>query len=224
MSRFQFTIRLASTGSLHIAEIITFFNLMKSAFGCTDWVDADGRPILITSEFVEQSLRRLKSPAELQQFGAVWVASPMGGNPPILLKMGVGGSRWTPNSFTADFIQLPTIPPLHFFRGAIEQIRPLEAFIFEQSNMNNLVSQRQRAPGGGRQKPPYALHWFHYICREYVNELGGFSHCLETPAYNVERLSEGLLFQLTKMPFDPENAEHCDIQLRAMEHLGLNTS
>ncbi len=224
MPQFQFTLRCAANGSLRIDDIIAFLDLMGATFDCPEWVDADGCSIHLTSQHVEQCVRGLKPPADLERFGAAWVAVPKGGEPPVVLKMGVGGSQWTPNFFTADFTQLQSVPPLHFFREAIERIAPLEAFVFEQSNMNKLVSRRQSAPGGGRRNPPFALHWFHYFCGDYVIAFGGFSHCLRTPAYRVERFSDGVLFQLTTEPFDPERIEHCDIQVRAMEYLGLETS
>jgi hypothetical protein len=66
-----------------------------------------------------------------------------------------------------------------------------------------------------------SLSWFHYLNQKLVITVGGTAHCLATPAYRVEKFSDGVLFQLTRDPFDAKDAKHCDAREQAMRHLGI---
>lgn len=224
MAKYQFSQSCHPRGDLRVNDLTEFLKLMQEAFGVRGWIDADGNLVDLRPEAVERLLLAQNRGRDLAKFGAGLVVVSVEEHLSILLKIAVGGDEWAPNDFSVDFSHTDILPNLRYFRQSIELIRPYEASIFEQSNFDALLDKHQqqpRMPPGMEPYRPWALDWFHYLDAELVDRVGGWEQCLNTPAYKVERFCDGVLFQLTAEPFDPDNPQHTEAQRQAMEHLAL---
>ena len=222
MRKYQFTMKCLARGEIRAADVIAFVNLMQEAFNRTEWVDTEGRPVELEKLAMERALRGDTPDQEIERFGVTWVAKSTGDSPSILLSVATGGQKFAPNWFTADFSLTQELPDLSYFRKAIELIRPFEAVILDLDNDESL---RSMGVVVSRMAPPASrvtsLRWFHYLDRNLTDKVGGISCCLTTPAYRVEPFCDGVLIQLTDEPFNAQNPEHCLVQCRAMQFLGI---
>ncbi|PHS05085.1 MAG: hypothetical protein COA78_15715 [Blastopirellula sp.] len=221
MSKYHFHQRFHPPHDLRVDGVVQFLEVMQQAFGLLGWIDADEQLVDLRRDLIERALRSQASTSDLKRFGVNWVVKSVEMKNLLLVCIGVGGDEWCENSFHLDASRVSLLPDLSFFRQSIESIRPFEAFILEEKNDDELREKRQQQTQTSRNGGPLALHWFHYMNEETANVVGGLSHCLQTPAFKVERFCEGVLFQLTAEPFDARNPQHQKMQNRAMIHLGL---
>lgn len=73
---------------------------------------------------LEESL--LAKTPTADRFGIVWVVKSKGPEPPVILKVSVGGEKGGSNFFEVDFSRRSELPSNVFFRTAIERIGPYE--------------------------------------------------------------------------------------------------
>jgi hypothetical protein len=194
---------------------------MAHAFSRSGWIDSDRQFVKLTQNDVEATLRsRIGSMRDFDRFGLDWVGVAADEDkPPIMIKIAMGGSEWAQNDFSVDFTQTQELPDLNYFRRSIEIIRPFEAYVHSTEQAWSMREKMHRPlPPSDL---PKIVYWFHYLNGEMVAAVGGLAHCLGTPAYKCEKFLDGVLIQLTEIPFDLDNADHIAAQWNAMEHLGL---
>lgn len=223
MPKFHFFQRFAPPNHLRLNGSVMFIDKMQEAFGVSAWLDSDNRPVEISLSAVEHSLLAHATEADIERFSVNWVIKSAGSSPILMVCIGTGGDQWNRNSFNLDFSRANSLPDLRYFRECIELTRPCEAYILEEKNDNALRERRRQKSGLLRpaDSRPLVLHWFHYLDNDVVEELGGPSHCLLTPVFKVEQFCDGVLFQLTAEPFDPDDANHVEVQRRGMDYLGI---
>lgn len=219
MSRFAFTQSCRPRGNLRIDDIVAFMDIMQEAFGVRAWVDPDEQLMAPTGDAIETRLKSGNSEADLERFGAILLVKSEGEEASIIVSVGVGGGKWSQNYFNLDFTRSNRMPALQYFEKSIELIRPYEASIVE---VDSDRETRQRLPEKPHSDRPRILQWFHYMNDELVDLVGGTDHCLTAPVFRVQPFCDGLLFQLTEETFDADNPRHQELQLAAMNYLGLD--
>ena len=222
MREYQFSQMCYPRGDLRAADALAFVKLMQRSFQREGWVDAEDAPVELTVEAMERAMRADLPESELARFGTTWVTKSAGDAPPIVLSIKTGGTKWVPSWFNSDFSRTQELPDLSYFRESIELIRPFEAVILDLANEDELrtrgvVKPRIEPLGSG----VTSLRWFHYLDSSLARKIGGLSRCLEAPVFRVEQFCEGVLFQLTRDPFDAQNETHRLVQRRAMKYIGL---
>lgn len=220
MPNYEFSQRFASNSDLRVKEIAVFLRQMQQALGVSGWVDGRARTVTATPKCVEGALKAVSEPDSVR-FGVTLVLRSRDDDKIVLILLNVGGAKLNENYFRTDFSRLGTLPDLRYFRESIQALHPDEAMIREVQNDRNIGMKRRGLHPKHPFERPRMLHWFHYLNAKKVELLGGFDHCLKTPAFKVEPFCDGLLFQLTEDPFDTNNPEHERIQARAMEYLAM---
>lgn len=218
MRAYQFVQRCRSRNDLRAADVAQFLQLMGEAFDVDFWIYR-GEKVDTDEAAIERQLQSLIDP-QIPGAGASWILSSHHVENPIIAITTTGADEWGRDFFDIDFSRCELLPDLSYFRRSIEVCRPFEACITDNQNEVDLDAQerQRRFPNF---EGPAILRWYHYMDEPLVEALGGFDHCLRTPAFKVERFCEGVLFQLTEEPFEACNTLHKDYQLRAMRHLGL---
>jgi hypothetical protein len=217
---YGFTITLPKTEGFRTEEFITFLRLMSEILGVSGWLDIKGRQVLMTPEYIDILIHKEYSSNHLANSGVEFCFRSIEGQPPIVTSMTTGW-EYSDDYFNVGLSNIPKMPSLNSFLRCIESLSPVEAHISHYENVSEIVKIRNQRGIKVRKKPPYMLDWFTYIAEYFTNDIGGIEHCLATPVYKVERFFNGLIFQLTEELFDVHNPTHLQIQIRAMEHLGL---
>ena len=219
MRAFQFLQRCRPTNDLRTSDVTAFLRLMTEAFGVQSWTHR-GEKVDLAEAAIERRLQSLVDP-QMPGAGATWVLSSRVGESPIVIMLATGTDEWGRDFFDVDFSQIQFLPHLSYFRRSIELCRPFEACIVDSNNEIDLDShERQRLVPNFEN--PSIIRWSHYLGNSLVEALGGFSHCLATPAFKTERFCGGVLLQLTEGPFEADDPEHIQRQRLAMRHLALD--
>lgn len=209
--------RFRATGSLRTVELARFTQLTAQAFGVRYWTHA-GRKVDMSRAALEQFFAASLARSPRPRAGVTMVRAPHGTSDVGWLNCGVGAVEYPPDWFRIDFRPRGFLKKTTYFRSAIAMSRPFEAAVWTWANEKRLNVMNRQDPDHTR---PAILRWFHYMDEQLAESVGGVEHCLKTPCYKVERFCDGVLFQLTKEPFNDDDPHHREVQLRAMRHLGL---
>jgi hypothetical protein len=204
---------------LRIRETEAFLKYMSDALDVKRWLFND-QPLNINSVEIENAIRSLAPSTKIDRSGVSWVVTSPEDEGHKLLIMEVGGDEYSINSLRGDFSDRKLLLNGPIFRECIESCHPYSAFIGTFANERALDASDRLRRCRGTLRPPL-LRWLHYLDKDVAKTVGGIDHCLMTPVYRVEPFCDGVLFQLTEQPFEADNRQHQEIQLRAMRHLGL---
>jgi hypothetical protein len=222
LNRYKFSMVFPPENDLRIAEVATFLDIMREAFGVSDWRTSGDEIFPITTD---QVARYLGAKIRKNQSKGVGIMTliPDEGNYPIMICTSTGSNEYLWDYMEVEFHAADGVPDLFYFARCIEACHPTVAEISHCDNKHALnFAGRSYAQGRlGESRRPVIISWFHYFDNHIAEEFGGMAHCLRTPAYRVELFCEGILIQLTSNPFDPVSDQDLLAQRKAMQHLGL---
>jgi hypothetical protein len=214
MIGYQCVLRCNSTGDARSKDIGKFLALCGKEFGEVSWEDLNGE-LLADEQAVELSVA-FNLPRDFSKFGLTWTVKSTSEQPPVIVKIAVGGESHVPNFFTVDCSRRDLVAPVDFMRKSVELVRPYEAFISQRDN-ERWIRQITRERGAGSNDALKALRRIHYLDKSLVARLGGPNNLTNLAEYDSSPFAEGMLLEAKCSETDLNSPS----QLNAMEKLGL---
>ena len=223
MSRFIIKHRFHPENDYRVLELAKFLEFSQRLFDCRAFFDDGDNPINLEQKHLEAFL---KSQSDLGKAGITFDLFSL---PPSerndQTEVVEVHTRTAANSQFIDSLTLKISSSfsedhLYSLEELVSIIRPFEAFVAEWQNERDLDSHGRQRTIQNFSRPSILRGW-HFLDERLVTALGGIDKCLNTPAYNVRRMNNGVLIILCKGIFSSDNTEHLAIQRRAMEYLDL---
>jgi len=122
--------------------------------------------------------------------------------------------------FDFTFDSKLAIPNGDLLRNLTTLLNPAEAYFTETEirSATNAHNRQVSARRAMRFSPPVVIQRFHYICGEFVEQLGGLQKCLDAPVWKVEPFLDGVIFQLGPDLLDENPAEHIELYERVVRY------
>ena len=224
MARFELVQRCWPTGSFRSAQVAELLELLTKACGLSGFETMDGEEFRPASGTLEQLFQAALKDAPFREGGAdVDIHGRVDGTREyIRCDLHTGTKPGGPfiDHYNVDFGKSGLRVSLAEFKGAVQIMRPFEAFLAELNNEDALDAYTRQQQVKAFEAPAI-IRSFHYLDAGMAANLGGVAHCLRAPANRVEEFLDGVLIELIDGSFDVDNPRHREVQSAVMQHLGL---
>jgi hypothetical protein len=223
MGSYRFDQDCKPRGDFRIKEIIEFLNLMKTAFGFHEFYDKNDKPVEVTfivldSIFRKKIHKRLPGIGVNVDFFSIPPCKRSDNTVRFEIHTGTSPDTVFFDSYDISIGAERKAPDLTYFQRCIEIFKPIEAYLSEFKNENDLNwYERQQA----NFDKPALIRGFHYLDKGMAASIGGIDYCLKAPGWKIEKFCEGILIQLVPGLFDPTNHEHLKVQQKAMKYFKM---
>lgn len=228
MRKFHFfSVCRRSTHDLH--DIKSFLKLFDASLGHPDWTQGRGP---ITLSYLKRELLRsqtaipyVRSREGLGEFiNLLTKQDDLHASFGLFCKRKTLLSRVGGNTFSLNFTDRDGLPPVAALIKALKLVQPWHAELTERGNCDALDSEGRCGSvvhPSDRPERIWMVHWFQYLDKKLIAQMGSLRHVLKMPCYRIEKLAGGVFWQLTEDYFEPDNPQHLAAQRAAMEHLGI---
>jgi hypothetical protein len=231
VSHNQYTVvhYLPSTGDLRARELHQCLRLLLETFELApDLFGGSPDPIDWSTPQRLESYLKAKILPDVPEAGAddILLTRPERERDPLTCRFTIHVGSATASPFI-DMVRLEINehlerPSVDFLRESIRILRPFEAYIDERFNMAHIGWFERARAVSPRHSHPAFICGTHYFTADKAAPLGGIGHCLNAPAYNVERFADGIWIQLCESGWlDKDNPNDWRIQQEVMEFFGI---